>query len=204
MTDAKAFIGWLDQQASVAKNRKIGTQGYCMGGFLAFRTAATVPDRVGAVATFHGGELVANYAEQPALQAAKSKAQFLIAIAANDDKQAPNDKNVLKETFAKASLPAEIEVYTAPPRLVSAGYERLQRWSRPRRPGAACSRCTEKLSANCAKRNAAAAVSIQVRTPPRPLRSLNINSRLASFPCGRSPKRSRELWHRPFSGRVLW
>src|SRR5262245_36460366 len=35
MTDAKAFIGWLDQQASVAKNRKMGTQGYCMGGPIA-------------------------------------------------------------------------------------------------------------------------------------------------------------------------
>ena len=105
-TDATAFIGWLDQQASVAKNRKIGTQGYCMGGFLAFRTAAAVPDRVGAVATFHGANLVPNLPG-----AAKSKAQFLIAIAESDDKQAPNDKTVLKDTFAKAGLPAEIEVY---------------------------------------------------------------------------------------------
>jgi len=105
-TDAKAFIGWLDQQASVAKNRKIGTQGYCMGGFLAFRTAAAVPERVGAVATFHGANLVPNLPG-----AAKSKAQFLIAIAESDDKQAPNDKTVLKEGFAKAGLPAEIEVY---------------------------------------------------------------------------------------------
>src|SRR5579872_2537898 len=111
-TDAKAFIGWLDQQASVAKNRKIGTQGYCMGGFLAFRTAATVPDRVGAVATFHGGGLVTTMPNSPHLQAAKTKAQFLIAIAANDDMRSPNEKNVLKETFAKAKLPAEIEVYT--------------------------------------------------------------------------------------------
>src|SRR5579862_5029825 len=55
VTDAKAFIGWLDQQSSVAKNRKIGTQGYCMGGPMAFRTAYAVPDRVGAVAAFHGG-----------------------------------------------------------------------------------------------------------------------------------------------------
>src|ERR1700733_10872873 len=45
MTDAKAFIGWLDKQSSVAKNRKVGTQGYCMGGPMAFRTAAAVPDR---------------------------------------------------------------------------------------------------------------------------------------------------------------
>jgi carboxymethylenebutenolidase len=113
MTDAKAFIGWLDQQASVAKNRKMGTQGYCMGGAMAFRTAAAVPDRVGAVASFHGGNgLATEMPNSPHLQASKSKAQFLIAIAANDDMQAPNEKDVLKETFAKANLPAEIEVYT--------------------------------------------------------------------------------------------
>jgi len=112
MTDAKAFIGWLDGQASVAKNRKMGTQGYCMGGPMAFRTSAAVPDRVGAVATFHGGGLVTDAPNSPHRQAAKTKAQFLIAIAANDDARSPNDKTALKETFAKAGLPAEIEVYT--------------------------------------------------------------------------------------------
>jgi carboxymethylenebutenolidase len=112
MTDAKAFIGWLDTQPSVAKNRKIGTQGYCMGGPIAFRTAAAVPDRVGAVGSFHGGGLVTKAPNSPHLQASKSKAQFLIAIAADDDQRAPDDKNVLKETFEKANLPAEIEVYT--------------------------------------------------------------------------------------------
>jgi len=111
MTDAKAFIGWLDQQASVAKNRKIGTQGYCMGGPIAFRTAAAVPDRVGAVASFHGGGLVTTMPNSPHLQAAKTKAQFLIQIAENDDQRAPTEKDVLKDTFAKANLPAEIEVY---------------------------------------------------------------------------------------------
>ena len=111
MSDAKAFIAWLDQQASVAKNRKVGTQGYCMGGPIAFRTAAAVPDRVGAVASFHGGGLVTDQPNSPHLQAAKTKAQFLIAIAANDDQRAPKDKDALKETFAKVSLPAEIEVY---------------------------------------------------------------------------------------------
>jgi carboxymethylenebutenolidase len=111
MTDARAFIGWLDGQKPVAKNRKIGTQGYCMGGPFAFRTAAAAPDRVGAVASFHGGGLVTDAPNSPHLQAAKSKAQFLIAIAENDDARSPNDKTVLKETFAKADLPAEIEVY---------------------------------------------------------------------------------------------
>ncbi len=111
MSDAKAFIGWLDQQPSVAKNRKVGTQGYCMGGPIAFRTAAAMPDRVGAVASFHGGGLVNDTPGSPHVQAAKTKAQFLVAIAANDDARSPNDKTVLKETFAKANLSAEIEVY---------------------------------------------------------------------------------------------
>jgi carboxymethylenebutenolidase len=111
MTDAKAFIGWLDQQPSVAKNRKMGTQGYCMGGPFALRTAAAVPDRVGAVASFHGAGLVTTAPNSPHLLAAASKAQFLIAIAENDDQRSPNDKTVLKETFDKAGLPAEIEVY---------------------------------------------------------------------------------------------
>ena len=107
-TDAKAFIAWLDQQAPVAKNRKIGTQGYCMGGPIAFRTAAAVPDRVGGVASFHGGGLVDTTPNSPHLQAAKTKAQFLIAISADDDMSRPTEKTVLKDTFGTA---AEVEVY---------------------------------------------------------------------------------------------
>jgi carboxymethylenebutenolidase len=111
MTDARAFIAWLDQQPSVARNRKVGTQGYCMGGPMAFRTAAAVPDRVGAAASFHGGGLVTNAPNSPHLQVAQTKAQLLIAIAENDDMRSPNEKNVLRETFAKVNLPAEIDVY---------------------------------------------------------------------------------------------
>ena len=112
MTDARTFIAWMDQQQAVAKNRRIGTQGYCMGGPMAFRTAAAVPDRVGAVASFHGGGLVTDQPNSPHLQASKTKVQLLIAIAANDDMRSPNEKNVLKETFAKTNQPAEIGVYT--------------------------------------------------------------------------------------------
>jgi carboxymethylenebutenolidase len=136
MTDAKAFIGWLDQQPSVAKNRKMGTQGYCMGGPMAFRTAVAMPDRVGAVATFHGGGLVTDMPNSPHLEAAKTHAQFLIAIAASDDSKSPKDKDVLKETFAKAGLPAEIEVYMAahgwcPPDTTVYNKEEAERaWSR--------------------------------------------------------------------------
>ena len=114
MTDAKAFVAWLDAQPQVNKNRKVGVQGYCMGGPMSFHTAAAVPDRIGAVASFHGGGLVGkDPANSPHLLAAATKASFLIAIAENDDKQQPNDKTVLKETFDKAKLASEIEVYPA-------------------------------------------------------------------------------------------
>jgi len=111
--DSKAFIAWLDQQSSVAKNRKIGTQGYCMGGFIAFRTAAAVPDRVGAVATFHGANLVTTNPDSPHLKVGQTKAQYLVAIAQNDDQGKPNDKTTLKQALDAAKLQNEIEVYPA-------------------------------------------------------------------------------------------
>jgi carboxymethylenebutenolidase len=110
-TDAKAFIAYLDSQAAVDKKRKIGTTGYCMGGPLVFQTAAAVPDRVGAGATFHGGGLVTDKPDSPSLLIPKMKAHFLIAIAENDDQKQPDAKNALRDSFAKAKLPAEIEVY---------------------------------------------------------------------------------------------
>src|SRR5262249_31526096 len=109
MTDAKAFIGWLDKQASVAKNRKVGTQGYCMGGPMAFRTAAAVPDRVGAVASFHGGGLVTDMPNSPHLQASKTKAQFLVETGKTAHRRAPTEKSVRKEPPAKVTPPAGVE-----------------------------------------------------------------------------------------------
>ncbi|MCZ6657055.1 MAG: dienelactone hydrolase family protein [Gammaproteobacteria bacterium] len=111
MTDAKAFVAFIDAQAEVDTSRKIGTTGYCMGGPIVMRTAAAVPDRIGAGATFHGGGLVTDNPDSPHLLVPTMKAHFLIAIAANDDERDPEAKNVLRETYDKAGLPAEIEVY---------------------------------------------------------------------------------------------
>ena len=112
-TDAKAFVAWLDTQKAVDQKRKIGTTGYCMGGPIVMRTAAAVPDRIGAGASFHGGGLVTKNPDSPHLLVPTMKASFLFAVAENDDQREPDAKNVLKETYAKASLPAEIEVYPA-------------------------------------------------------------------------------------------
>src|SRR6202453_5058868 len=111
LTDAKTFVSYLDSQPAVDKKRKIGTTGYCMGGPFVFRTAAAFPDRIGAAATFHGGGLVTDKPDSPHLLIPQMKTHFLIALAAKDDEKQPEAKDVLRDAFAKAHLPAEIEVY---------------------------------------------------------------------------------------------
>ena len=109
--DARAFASFLDTQPAVDRNRKMGTMGYCMGGPFTMRTAAAVPDRVGAAASFHGGGLVTDQVDSPHLLLPKMKAQYLFAIAANDDENQPEAKNVLRDACAQAGLQAEVEVY---------------------------------------------------------------------------------------------
>lgn len=109
--DAVAYIAFLDAQRAVNVKRKIGTQGYCMGGPLVFKTAAAVPNRVGAGASFHGGGLVTDQPNSPHLLVPRMKARFYIGIASNDDMRQPDAKDKLREAFDAAKLPAEIEVY---------------------------------------------------------------------------------------------
>jgi carboxymethylenebutenolidase len=110
--DAVAYIAFLDAQKQVNTKKKIGTQGYCMGGPLVMRTAATVPDRVGAGGSFHGGGLVNDTPNSPHLLAPKIKAKMYFGIAMSDDKTQPDAKDKLKEAFIAAGNPAEIEVYS--------------------------------------------------------------------------------------------
>ncbi len=109
--DAAAFVAFLDAQKEVDKSKKIGTQGYCMGGPLVMRTAASQPERIGAGASFHGGGLVTDKPDSPHLLAPKIKARLYIAIAANDDQKQPDAKDKLRQAFAAAKVTAEIEVY---------------------------------------------------------------------------------------------
>jgi carboxymethylenebutenolidase len=109
--DAAAYIAFLDAQPQVNTAKKIGTQGYCMGGPLVVRTAAAVPNRIGAGASFHGGGLVTDQPTSPHLLAPKITARMYFGVASNDDKQQPDAKDKLREAFAAAKVPAEIEVY---------------------------------------------------------------------------------------------
>lgn len=109
--DAKAFVAWLDAQPAVDTSRQIGTTGYCMGGPMTMITAATVPDRIGAGASFHGGGLATDKPNSPHLLIPTMTADYLIAIAANDDERDPDSKDILREAFATTDNKAEIEVF---------------------------------------------------------------------------------------------
>ena len=111
--DAVAYVAFLDSRKEVNKAKRIGSQGYCMGGALVVRTAAALPNRVGAGASFHGGGLVTDKPDSPYLLAPKIKARMYFGIASNDDAGQPDAKDKLKQAFADAKVPAEIEVYPA-------------------------------------------------------------------------------------------
>lgn len=111
ISDAKSYTTFLDAQPQTDKTKKMGVQGYCMGGPLTFRTAATRADRIGAAATFHGGGLVTDKPDSPYLMIPQMKAEVLCCVADNDDKREPTAKDTLKQAFAAAHLKATVEVF---------------------------------------------------------------------------------------------
>lgn len=113
MADARACVGFLDAQKVVDRKRGIGTQGYCMGGPYTVRAAYAVPGRIKAAASFHGGGLVTDAADSPHKLLKDTKANYLFAIAKNDDTRSPGDKDALREAAKAAGRPAEVEVYNA-------------------------------------------------------------------------------------------
>lgn len=111
VTDARAFVAWLDSQPAVDPKARMGTMGYCMSGPFTLRTAAALPERIGAGASFHGGGMVTDKPDSPHLLIPKVKASFLVAIASNDDERQPQQKTLLRDAFAAAQVPAVVEVY---------------------------------------------------------------------------------------------
>ena len=111
VTDAKAFVEFLDSQSAVDTSRGIGTTGYCMGGPMTMRTAAAIPERIRAGASFHGGGLATDQHNSPHRLVDRMQADFLFAVAENDDERDPGAKDLLREAFDNAGLGAEIEVY---------------------------------------------------------------------------------------------
>jgi carboxymethylenebutenolidase len=111
--DAVAYLAFLDAQKQTNRKRKAGVQGYCMGGPLSFQTAAAVPNRIGAVASFHGGGLVTDQPNSPHLSLPRTRAEYLVLVAENDDQRDPESKEKLRAAFVAAKRRHKIEVYPA-------------------------------------------------------------------------------------------
>ena len=109
--DAHALVAFLDAQPEVDTKKKIGAVGFCMGGSMTIRAAAAEPKRVGACASFHGGQLVTEEATSPHKLIPGTQASYHIAIAADDDAKEPNSKTVLTEVLTTAKRPFTLEVY---------------------------------------------------------------------------------------------
>jgi len=111
--DSAAYVKYLDSRPQTDRRRKMGVQGFCMSGPIAFRTAAVRPDRIGAVATFHPGALVTDKPSSPHLLIPKSRAAYLVIIAKNDAEKMPKEKLDLDAAFARAKRPAKVEISSA-------------------------------------------------------------------------------------------
>lgn len=109
--DGTAYVRFLDKLSATDNSRQVGTCGYCMTGSYTIRLAAALPERVGACASFHGGELVTDADDSPHRLIARIDAGLLIAIAENDDAKEPETKSELRKASEAAGIDAEIEVY---------------------------------------------------------------------------------------------
>ena len=111
--DSAAYVHFLDAQPQTDKGAKMGVQGFCFSGPIAFQTAAVAADRIGAVATFHPGALVTDNESSPHLLIPKTRAAYLVLIAQNDAQHMPDEAPTLQMAFKAAGLPATVEVYPA-------------------------------------------------------------------------------------------
>lgn len=112
-SDAQAALAWLDRQAGVDPRRRVGVEGYCMGGPFTVWSAAAVPGRVGAAASFHGGGLVREGPDSPHALLGTAQARYLFAIGQDDHTRDPAVRPALEAAASSAGRAAEVEVYAA-------------------------------------------------------------------------------------------
>jgi carboxymethylenebutenolidase len=112
MSDTRAFLDYLAAQPDV-KRGGIGTTGYCMGGGLSFRAAATYPDSIVAAASYHGARLATDAPDSPHLLAPNIRARVYVA-GAIEDASFPDDMRArLEAALTEARVDHKVETYPA-------------------------------------------------------------------------------------------
>lgn len=110
--DTAAFLAYLDTRADVA-GAKVGAVGFCMGGGMALVAAGTYPDRFGAVATFHGGNLATDAPDSPHRFASALQAEVYVAAAENDGSYPPDMADRFETALSRAGVRYRAETYPA-------------------------------------------------------------------------------------------
>jgi carboxymethylenebutenolidase len=110
LKDMEQFFSFLETQKEVKKG-KVGLTGYCLGGNLAIRTAGTYPDKIGAAASFHGGNLATDKPDSVHLLLPKIKAALYVAHADNDAHMTEAQIKMFDEALKNTSLKYESEKY---------------------------------------------------------------------------------------------
>lgn len=110
--DAAALFDYLASRPEVSGER-FGVCGYCMGGRLSLLLAGRLPDRVAAVASFHGGGLVTDNADSPHLLADRMTATVYIGGAENDQSFTADHGEQLGKALTSAGVDHRIEWYHA-------------------------------------------------------------------------------------------
>jgi carboxymethylenebutenolidase len=110
MRDAAAYVDFLSREPRVLAG-PVATVGYCMGGALALRTAATYPDRVAAVASFHGGRLATDRPDSPHLLVDRITAEVYLGHADNDASMPPEAQRTLERALTDAGVRHRSELY---------------------------------------------------------------------------------------------
>jgi carboxymethylenebutenolidase len=97
-SDGKAYVDFLQAQKGV-KPGKIGIVGHCFTGQMALRTAAAVPDRIAAAASFHGGFLVTDKPDSPHRLLPRIKARLYFGHAVEDSSATPEQVAILEQAL---------------------------------------------------------------------------------------------------------
>ena len=111
--DTRAYMAFLDAQHATEAGRKAGTLGFDYGSINAFYAARAMPERIAAVAVLYPTGTATPRPTSPHLFVGESRAAYYVALATNDDRREPGDKDDYRKAFADAGLDATVEVVPA-------------------------------------------------------------------------------------------
>jgi carboxymethylenebutenolidase len=112
--DTRAYLDFFAAQDGVDPGPVVVT-GYCMGGTNALRAIEAYPDRIKAVASFHGGRLATDQPDSPHLQVGKITGEAYFGHADNDRSMTREQIEVLEAALDAAGVRYRSEVYAGAP-----------------------------------------------------------------------------------------